>query len=404
MQKISEVKYEGPKKTIQSKFTEEKIKDKLKGYTQVIPSKLKDIKPGSKYVYELPIKGDMLKNLTLKVHLPKLHNGQKYVHNVGTKLIKNIKLLINEQLINEYDGLTMFVFSRLMNNASKVEAFDRMTAFRSSTSYYSLSNESADLYIPLILWESYGMENYIPFCSIYNSKIKIEIHIATLDELYVSMPSQNKYHIQPIFRLQKNKIKLDLNIQTLPSVTSNLSVFVVDAISDQILLNKNEQTLLQKTPQEYVFPQLLHQTEKLNSNINKIHLQFNIPVKQIVWVITDHEEIETYDFKSFTNAQFILGSNMGAGNNSLFYSADYYKYCQSYYHNESISEYNIYSYSFALRPYYGHPSGSVDFSKLNTKVLEIHGALKNKFIHIFANGVNVLETNNGNSNVKLKLK
>ena len=51
MQKISEVKYEGPKKTIQSKFTEEKIKDKLKGYTQVIPSKLKDIKPGDDIRY-----------------------------------------------------------------------------------------------------------------------------------------------------------------------------------------------------------------------------------------------------------------------------------------------------------------------------------------------------------------
>ena len=51
MQKLCEVKYEGPKKTIQSKFTEEKIKDKLKGYTQVTPAKLKDIKPGDDIRY-----------------------------------------------------------------------------------------------------------------------------------------------------------------------------------------------------------------------------------------------------------------------------------------------------------------------------------------------------------------
>lgn len=51
MPKISEVKYEGPKKTVQSKFSEETIKDKLKGYTQVTPGKFKDIKPGDDIRY-----------------------------------------------------------------------------------------------------------------------------------------------------------------------------------------------------------------------------------------------------------------------------------------------------------------------------------------------------------------
>ena len=51
MPKISEVKYDGPKKTIQSKFTEDAIKEKLKGYTQVPASKLKDIKPGDDVRY-----------------------------------------------------------------------------------------------------------------------------------------------------------------------------------------------------------------------------------------------------------------------------------------------------------------------------------------------------------------
>ena len=44
MPKISEVKYEGPKKTVQSKFNEDTIKEKLKGYTLVSPGKMKDIK------------------------------------------------------------------------------------------------------------------------------------------------------------------------------------------------------------------------------------------------------------------------------------------------------------------------------------------------------------------------
>jgi hypothetical protein len=51
MPKISEVKYDGPKKTIQSKFSEDAIKDKLKGYTLVQPAKLKDIEAGDDIRY-----------------------------------------------------------------------------------------------------------------------------------------------------------------------------------------------------------------------------------------------------------------------------------------------------------------------------------------------------------------
>lgn len=364
---------------------------------------LKDISFGKKYVYEIPIKGDLLQNMILEVKLPKLQNEQVYVHNVGTKLIKKVVLRINEELVNEYTGLTMFIFSRLMNNTSKIEAFDRMTSYRSSTSYYSLSNNIDTLYIPLILWESYGIENYIPFCSIFNSKIKLELEFANLDDLYIYPPQTDKFIVQPKLMVKNNKITLNLSVLTLPASTNHIDSFKVDMLSDQIILNKEEQKLLQKQKQEYVFPQLLHQTEKISGNIHKVYLQFNIPIKQIIWVITDYETIDNYEFRDFEQAQFILGDTSHS-NNSLYFSADYYKYCQSYYHNEGIPEYNIFSYSFALRPYFGHPSGLVDFSKLKVKILELKGDIKNKYIHIFANGINVLETDNGNSNIKLKLR
>ena len=51
MQKLSKVKYEGPKKTVQSKFSDETIKDKLKGYTLVPNSKLKNINTGDDIRY-----------------------------------------------------------------------------------------------------------------------------------------------------------------------------------------------------------------------------------------------------------------------------------------------------------------------------------------------------------------
>jgi hypothetical protein len=116
-------------------------------------------------------------------------------------------------------------------------------------------------------------------------------------------------------------------------------------------------------------------------------------------VILDEEDPDHIDFKSFSNAKLILGETTHSLNND--YESNYFKLCQSYYHNEGIPEENIYSFSFALRPFYGHPSGMVDFSKVPTKILEISGELKGKFIHIFANGINVLSSKNGISSLKL---
>lgn len=365
---------------------------------------LKDIRLGSKYVYNVPIKGDMLKNIILKIKLPVLTNDQVYVHNVGPRLIKTVKIFINEEMICEYSGLTMFIFSRLMNNASKLEAFNRMISYKSSTSYYSQTNRPKQLYIPLILWESFGIENYIPFCSIHNSKIKLEIELAKLDELYIVKPGLSKYVVKPQLKLKNGKIRANLNVVTLPAIPQG-DTFSVEAISDQIILNKDEQHLLQKNSQEYVFPQIAHQVEKLGSTFNKIYLQFNLPIKQLIWIITNHEEVDDYNFHDFEKAQLIMGSDMSSSNSFTYHSSDYFKYCQSYYHNETIPDYNIFSYSFSLRPYYGNPSGMIDFSKLKVKVLEIHGNdLEGKYIHIFANSINVLETNNGQANLKIKLK
>ena len=71
-----------------------------------------------------------------------------------------------------------------------------------------------------------------------------------------------------------------------------------------------------------------------------------------------------------------------------YYSSDYFKLLQNYYHDKRYTGENIYTYSFALQPFYGHPTGTIDFAKLQTKILEIHGSeLENKWITIYASGV-----------------
>ena len=53
--------------------------------------------------------------------------------------------------------------------------------------------------------------------------------------------------------------------------------------------------------------------------------------------------------------------------------ASYYKYVQSYIHKYNTPERNVYTYSFATNPRDPEPSGSLDFSVMDTSKTLIEG-------------------------------
>jgi hypothetical protein len=346
----------------------------------------------STLIYEIPHKGDMLKSIILNIKLPKLPIAQKYNNDLIAHLIKNVKIYIDDEILIEYDGLFLQIYNTLNNSESKISGYNRL-----STNY-------SKIFIPLLLWNSTSLENFIPLSAFKLQKLKIKIDFAHKDDLWINKDiNTSKRFIKPIMKIHGSKIRVKLNITT-PNIDISSKEFSVSAFTDFILLSNYEKKQLIQNNNDFLFPQIIKQQEKLTKQINKIELNFNTPIKQLLWVITDHDVLDDdINFNSFSKARLLL--NNGKNENTMnYYSSDYYKILQTYYNGNRYSGKNIFSYSFALQPFYGHPTGSIDFSKLQTKILEIQGSeLKNKWITIYACGINILQTNESKSQVKINM-
>ena len=350
----------------------------------------KNVSLDSSFIYEIPHKGDFLKSVILYVKLPVLPTAQRYNNELIAHLIKKVKIYIDDEVLCEYDGLFIHIYNILNNDESKIPG------------YKKLSSNTSRLYIPLLLWDSTSLENFIPLSAFKLQKLRIKIDFAHKDDLWMSRTTQQRRFVKPIMRIKGPKIRIKLNV-TVPDVPIDMNQFSISAFTDFILLSNDEQKQL-NNENKTVFPQIIKQQEKLSKKINKIELHFNIPIKQLIWIITDNETIDDdINLLSFSKAKIIL-NNAKIENSMNYYSYDYFKILQNYYHGKRYTNENIFTYSFALQPFYGHPTGTIDFAKLQTKILEIHGNnLENKWITIYACGINILETSEGKSQIKLSM-
>lgn len=389
---------------------------------------IKDVSLGTKIVVEIPrdTKGDghMMTNMILKIKLPKIKNdSNKFIYRnyLAYILLRKIKFKLNDQVIQEYNG--EYLFADYILNSKKhidemlgIRKIDSIVNFLDNTIEKYQSEQ--DIYIPLPLWDNPTLEQYFPIASIYKQHLYLEITFCELRELVISEGEFREYqniNITP----NESKGTVDIQITTVPQAKPEFEISDTSCTLylDQIMLDEKEKSQLIQQSQKYVFVQpqlqiipisrkLPGQSGDFNVNNITIDLQCTLPVKQLIWFITNEEHVTDFSpsqFSSFTDARFLFGDTDNGGVMQQM-SSSYYSLVQSFHHNQSISpEYNIFSYSFALQPSSGHINGSINFGKLLKKILEIHGnSFQNKYLKIYAICYNVFNTGSGHGTVAFR--
>jgi hypothetical protein len=145
---------------------------------------------------------------------------------------------------------------------------------------------------------------------------------------------------------------------------------------------------------EYLIEQTQYNEEKgITSSNNRIDLTFNHPVKELVWVVQPSDYIDcrlpktgarstqsgtngtrllpfTYDVDPIyeqwlqINGQDRLDKRYG----------DYFNKVQAYQHHTGALQSGVYMYSFALRPEEHQPSGTCNFSRIDTATIVMNFA------------------------------
>ena len=160
-------------------------------------------------VCEIPKYGDLLGKIYLKVTIPpmKTSDEQKFVFNdhLGYSIIENIKLKINDIVVDTIDSEMLYIMNQLSNTDEKRSMVDSLinpnqgkeylyTDTTTSTSgsktfinrYFNspIYTEKQTLFIPLDFSFTNYSKTFLPLFLLENKSIKVEILLRGTDSLY----------------------------------------------------------------------------------------------------------------------------------------------------------------------------------------------------------------------------
>jgi hypothetical protein len=191
----------------------------------------------------------------------------------------------------------------------------------------------------------------------------------------------------PLIALQYHEVKVNLTTSSVYDATGTLKLF-----ADYIYLDTEERRRFAQVSHEYLIEQVQHQSESAG---NSFDLNFNHPVKELVWT-------GAYANGAFASTSLSNGANwkLTLNGHDRMNERDYryFTRAQVYQHHTGYGGVNnrdsIAVYSFALKPEEHQPSGTCNFSRIDNAQLKSSAATQ-AALNIYAVNYNVLRVMSG---------
>ena len=213
----------------------------------------------------------------------------------------------------------------------------------------------------------------------------------------------------PLIALQYHEVRFVIEFETFENLTiladaENTTTPTFDTARlfiDYIFLDTLERRRFAQTSHEYLIDQLQFTGDESLPNGNYgVKLNFNHPVKELIWVVLDDDR-SNGDFE-YQNANPVATAKLQFNGHDRFATrlGTYFSLVQPYQHHSNIPHDNaINVYSFALYPELEQPSGTANFSRIDNSTLSITtiDAIKDKhpYAKIYAVNYNVLRIMSG---------
>lgn len=320
---------------------------------------------------------------------------------LGYNLLKYVELDIGGQIIDRVYGEWLYLWDALTSDFDTSIKLQRMVGLNYRSGARAITNSQACtngrltspqvLYIPLYFFYTKNPGAALPLIALQYHEVKINIQWNDVKLIAGNFNNTSVYS--------------GSNTQGFPKQPLQAAVYV-----DYIYLDTEERRRMAQQSHEYLIEQTQYNEEKgITSYNNRIDLTFNHPVKELVWVVqpsnyTDCKLPDTiprsqggggaeclapfgypfgfvYDQWLQINGQDRLDKRYG----------DYYNKVQPYQHHSGIvgtvqnvangdppatmpaytarPQAAIYCYSFALRPEEHQPSGTCNFSRIDTATI-----------------------------------
>ena len=301
--------------------------------------------------------GDLVSACVLEVDLPAPAGGN-YHANVGERLIEEVEVEIGGQRIDKHNYTWMNVWNQLTMPAGKQAAYNTMIG--------ATAAGAQKVYVPLVFWFNRNPGLALPLIALQYHEVKLNITFAAAAALAA----------QP------------------PTAAPSAALYV-----DYIYLDTDERRRFAQVSHEYLIEQVQFTGEESHATANNtFRLNFNHPVKELVWVTRlDVAASTPFDYSDGSGGNNTTNAKLTLNGHDRFSERDgaYFNYVQPFQHHSSTPAVGVNAYSFALKPEDHQPSGTCNMSRIDNTSLKLTNNAGPSKTSIYAVNYNVLRVMGG---------
>jgi len=270
--------------------------------------------------------GDLAYRTYLQVTLPEINQSMKgssgdvyarWLDYVGEQLIAQVEVEIGGQRIDRQYGDWMHIWNQMTMTSEQQRGYFKMIGNTTQLTYItdptfaSVAGPCAangaptqvcaprdalpetTLYVPLLFWFCRNPGLALPLIALQYHEVKINLDLRPLGECLWAVGS----------------LAASQGTQSVTTAYQQ-SLVAASLYVDYIFLDTDERRKMAQNPHEYLIEQVQFTgDESVGSSSNKIKLNFNHPVKELIWVVQPDSNV---DYCASLDAQSVLFKTLGA--------------------------------------------------------------------------------------------
>ena len=250
----------------------------------------------------------------------------------GEQLIAQVEVEIGGQRIDRQYGDWMHIWNQLTSTSEQQRAYFKMVGNTTQLTFITDPSFSdvdgpcdslaprqvcaprnalpeTTLYVPLQFWFCTNPGLALPLIALQYHEVKINLDIRPIDECLWAVTTLNCNN-NPYPQSDPAASQYSVGRPVPATIAYNQSLVAASLYVDYVFLDTDERRRMAQNPHEYLITQLQFTgDESVGSSSNKIKLNFNHPVKELIWVVQPDQNV---DYCSSLTCDALLFKVLGA--------------------------------------------------------------------------------------------
>ena len=301
---------------------------------------------GKKVTVTVSRNGDLITNCYLQATIPAVTTASAFswADRAGEALVKSVEVEIGGQRVDKQYSDWLCIWQNLTQDAGVTTVYNNMIGNVAAMGRTDAGDVAArTVYVPLQFW--------------FNRNPGLAL---------------------PLIALQYHEVKFNIEFETFAGMTKSGAAAATPSLGDTSLyidyvyLDTDERRRFAQTSHEYLIEQVQFTgDESVTGTNNKLKLNFNHPVKCLVWVV-QKSTAGKFDYTDGTgNCTSKAKLQLNGHDRFAERAGEYFNWVQPYQCFGASPAAGINVYSFALKPAEHQPSGTANMSRIDNATLNV---------------------------------